>query len=223
MRDLAELIEFYPESWKNANAYLLHIGDGLLIDPGLPMPEEARDKVHTLLATHAHYDHLAGLDSWLEVQGSRFVCPGADAPLLDDAEANASKLFAHSRSFPQPDHWIEDGESLNFGENFRLECWHTPGHTPGSSCFLLFQKTQAGEEKVMALFTGDTLFADSVGRSDLLGGNPIKMKESIELLRERLSALPPDLAVFPGHGQADQAGNILSKNPFMRQGGFFAL
>ena len=49
------------------------------------------------------------------------------------------------------------------------------------------------------------------------------MKESIELLRERLSALPPDLAVFPGHGQADQAGNILSKNPFMRQGGFFAL
>ena len=75
----------------------------------------------------------------------------------------------------------------------------------------------------MALFTGDTLFADSVGRSDLIGGNPVKMKESIERMRERLSALPPELAIFPGHGQADQAGNILRKNPFLRQGGFFAI
>lgn len=214
-----DFLQILPESWNHANAYYLKLGEGWIVDPGLKKPEGFQDPVAHVLATHGHYDHLAGIDSWLGDSG-QFYIHTAEADMLKDPEANASKLFAHSRSFPDPDLLLQDGHRIDLDEKHVIETWHTPGHTEGSSCFLLLKKEDEQEEALL-MFSGDCFFADSVGRSDLPGGDPKVMRASIDMLRIRLLDLPEDMPVLAGHGRAETVQNVLAKNPFFREGGFF--
>lgn len=214
-----EILRILPESWKNANAYYLQIGGGWLVDPGPEKPAEYSNDSVQVLATHGHYDHMAGIDSWLGEKG-RFYIHAGDLNMLQDPEANASRLFAHPRAFPQPHHVLQDGQRIAAEDGYDFEVWHTPGHTEGSSCFLLLKQEQDGE-KPLLLFSGDCFFADSVGRSDLPGGDPQAMRASIEKLRLRLQDLPAELPVLAGHGRPATVEAVLQKNPFFRHGGFF--
>ena len=211
------VLEIISETWKNANSYLLHIGEGWVIDPGAMRPEDCAAKTKHLLATHAHYDHIAGLESWGGEDFSFYLHKG-DIPMLEDEEANASKLFAHKREFPQPQRILEDGDKLEMGDGWIATVWHTPGHTQGSACFLLAQ-----DGKNIMLFSGDTIFADNIGRSDLIGGDPKQMRDSVEKLLLRLQKLDKDLVILPGHGAATTVDYVLQRNPFFRKGGFFSI
>lgn len=219
MENSLDFLRILPESWKNANAYYLNLGGGWLIDPGPTKPADFTDPADHILATHGHYDHMAGIDSWLNEKGQFYLHEG-DLAMLGDPEANASRLFAHSRAFPEPRHILRDGDRIEIDEQYSFEVWHSPGHTEGSSCFLLQRKEESGE-KALLLFSGDCFFADSVGRSDLPGGDPKLMRDSIEKLRLRLQDLPETMPVLPGHGRPATAKDILDKNPFFRKGGFF--
>lgn len=220
MIDLASVLQLYPETWKNANTYYLDLAGGLVIDPGAEKPEEITDPIAYILITHAHYDHLRGVDSWLSDKTQLF-CAEADIWMLDDVEANASKMFAHARTFPHPTISLKGGEELRLDEHLVVEVWATPGHTQGGLCFLL--KELEGENwQARALFSGDTFFSNNIGRSDLLGGDSEQMRQTMLDLKTRLAALPVDLTVLPGHGSLCTVGDTLQANPFLRKNGLLA-
>lgn len=215
--NLAEQLEIIPETWKHANTYLLKVGCGVVIDPGAQRDEHRQDAYAIVLATHGHYDHLAGIDSWTAEARVQFILPEDDLSMMEDTEANASQFFANRRTFPNPDRMMREGEQAMLSEDYRLRCYHTPGHTKGSSCFLLQERGQNNTWTPVALFTGDTLFADSIGRSDFPGGDPREMTESVKRLKSILMELPEELPIFPGHGSPATAKQILERNPYMRR------
>ena len=222
MIKISDILEIIRESWKNSNTYILHYGEGLVLDPGAPRSEDSTFFPQIVLATHGHYDHLAGIDTWLSSETARFYFPEKDLYMLDNETSNASRFFAHPRVFPRPDILISNGDVISLGEGLELETWETPGHTQGSSCFLCSEIS--GQKKTaIALFSGDTFFADSIGRSDFDGGDPKAMRSSIESLRLRLAQLPETLPVFSGHGRASTVSEVLAYNPFFREGGFFGM
>lgn len=177
-------------------AYL--IGDGeagvsAAVDPGWDAPEiaaaarEAGWKIEAILLTHSHFDHAQAISDLVALTG---------ALVYVHAEEAASVPKGAQTS---PTH---DGTVIKVG-GLEISCIHTPGHTPGSQCFLVDG----------ALFTGDTLFVDGCGRVDLPGSDPRKMIESLA----RLSALPPDTAIYPGHdygpSKASTIADQLATNP----------
>lgn len=214
--DLSQILQVFPETWKNSNTYYLQLAGGCVVDPGAEKPEEV-DFPAWILATHAHYDHLRSIDSWMG-PNTKFCCLQEDLWMLDDMEANASKMFAHARTFPQPQVVLQAGHRLDLDDEYYFEVWASPGHTEGSACFLLKQK-QGDKAQDILLFTGDTVFSNNIGRSDLLGGDPHKMHTSITDLKTKLEALDPDLPVLAGHGPMSQVGKVLHENPFFRDHG----
>lgn len=215
MSSLADLLTIYPESWKHSNTYYLDLAGGVLIDPGLDKSLDFKRPVTKLLATHGHYDHLRAIESWLE-EGATFYYPEGDLVLLDDIEANASKLFADKRTFPRPDHVLTDLDQIDLGQGYALRCYHTPGHTPGSSCFLLTHQDAKGPVSELCLFSGDTIFSNSVGRTDLTAGDPLAMQQSIKRLQELLASWPEDMPILSGHGAACSIADLKRQNPYFR-------
>ena len=128
-----------------------------------------------------------------------------DRPLYDALPDQASFFGLSAQPAIPPDAGFEDGETIAVGR-FRLRAIHTPGHTPGSTCFHL-----EGEEPI--LFSGDTLFRRSIGRTDLWGGDTDTILASI---REKLYPLPPELRVVCGHGPDTTIGEERRENPFVR-------
>ena len=215
MSCLADLLTIYPESWKHSNTYYLDLAGGILIDPGLDKTPDFTRPVAKIFATHGHYDHLRAIEAWL-ADGAEFYYPEGDLILLDDIEANASKLFADKRTFPQPDHLLKDLDQIDLGQGYAITCYHTPGHTPGSSCLLLSHQDPQGRTQMLCLFSGDTIFSNSVGRTDLLAGDPQAMEQSLNRLKELLATWPADLPILSGHGPATSRADLLSKNPYFR-------
>jgi glyoxylase-like metal-dependent hydrolase (beta-lactamase superfamily II) len=157
-----------------------------------------------LLHTHAHFDHIAGTRGVKESSGAQIGLHPADL-FLYEALVEQGRMFDCAFEDPLPvDLEIEDGQVLEFGTS-RVRVLHTPGHTPGSVSFLL-----EGQESI--LFSGDTLFRDSIGRTDLWGGSFAAIEKSI---RSRLYALPEDLRVIPGHGPETTIGREKRSNPFV--------
>lgn len=158
-------------------------------------------KIRYLLATHAHYDHVAGMRTVQEAVGGDFWLHPADRPLLDRlSEQGAAFGFPAARP-PAVVHDLADGQRLPLGEE-SLEVIHTPGHSPGGVSF----RWQDW------LWVGDTLFAGSVGRTDLPGGSFEALDRSI---RTRLFPLGDALQIFPGHGAATTLGRERRENPFV--------
>ena len=184
--------------------------DAVLIDPGdepqsiLSMIEASGLNVKYLLHTHAHLDHInATKDVRAKINAP--PCLHEQDRLLYENLPMQGKLFGFDlQPAPPIEKFILDEEILEFGEH-RLQVLHTPGHSPGSVCYRLL----GGDE---AVFSGDTLFQGSVGRSDLWGGDHGLLIRSI---KNRLLPLDGDTQVHPGHGPSSSIGEEKHSNPFL--------
>lgn len=204
------LIQTIPVGLLETNCYIVGdpaSGEGLVIDPGDEFSRIAAAidssglKIKYIINTHGHHDHI-GADMQIKADyGSQLLIHRDDAPMLADPLLNLS--FKKNRMEIEglkADRILEEGDVLSVGA-IKLEVIHTPGHTPGCICLL-------GNGYI---FTGDTLFAGSVGRTDLPGGNFENLKRSIE---EKLKPLPDSLKVYPGHGPSSTMGQEKEENPF---------
>lgn len=184
-------------------------GQAVVVDPGDEAERIAQALARAgataiaLLHTHAHFDHISGTADLSALTGAAIRLHAADRPLYDKLEEQAS-LFGLSAGRPlPPDDPIADGEVIRFGSS-SLRAIHTPGHTPGSTCFLL-----EGSDPV--LFSGDTLFRRSIGRTDLWGGDTAAILASV---RGKLFSLPGATPVICGHGPGTSIDEERRMNPF---------
>lgn len=194
---------YLPERFRRCNCYLLSDREQtFLFDPSFG-PEAVPGNlppVRRLFATHAHYDHIGALGEWKEGGlNPEFLLHAGDLPMLDDPKANASLFFGRPVHFKPPGILLDDGQDYEAGDDFSLRVVHTPGHTMGSSCFLVYRRTDQSKAPV-AVLTGDTLFDQGWGRTDFVTGDDRLMRRSLERLHAILASLPPELPVCPGHG-----------------------
>lgn len=210
-----EQITYFPENWDHANVYIIHGEKDYLIDPAIPYDQAIAEKLGLALATHFHFDHINQVDTWRERAGVRFIMPQDDVPLLTDPEANCSLMFGQARIFQPADAYYHDEEIIQEEDSLRFKVYHTPGHCPGCSCLLLETSALQNEEPAwqpLALITGDTLFAESIGRTDLKWGNPAAMRNSLLRLVKLMRKLPQDLPVLPGHGSPCRISDLFRYN-----------
>lgn len=184
--------------------------EAMLIDPA-GRPERIAEildgftgTVKYIVLTHGHADHVGGLKAAKECTQAPALIHRLDAPMLAEHDNMVARYVGITEPLPEPDQLLMGGEKLQLGE-LEFEVMHTPGHTEG--CVVVF-----GEG---VLFSGDTLFAGSIGRYDLPGGNWDKLQASLQ----RLVALPADTVVYPGHGEATTIAEELVHNRFLRSGG----
>ena len=181
----------------------------VVVDPGDEAERIARALARmgataiALLHTHAHFDHIRGTAELAGLTGAPIRLHAADLPLYDSLEEQASLFGLYAGPPLPPDSPITDGEVIRFGDS-SLRAIHTPGHTPGSTSFLL-------EGPPSVLFSGDTLFRRSIGRTDLLGGDTEAILASI---RARLFSLPGSTPVVCGHGPGTTIDEERRLNPF---------
>lgn len=185
--------------------------DCLIIDTGLDAVELIdflqRHKLNPVAAvlTHGHADHITGL---VELRGrfphTKVYIHKLDAGMLTGEKDNLSSIAGVSFSPEHADFTIEEGDVIEQA-NIKLAVLHTPGHTPGSIC--LYSKDEG------IIFTGDTLFADSVGRTDFPGGNGTQLIKSI---KQKLCTLPDETIVYPGHGPQTTISQEKASNPFLQ-------
>lgn len=158
-----------------------------------------------LLLTHAHFDHVLGLGELHEATGAPVFLHPADRWLYENAGVQAGLFdMAPPGRLPEVEVWLHDGQILQIGA-LRIKVMHTPGHSPGSVCFLL--------ESDGVLFSGDTIFAGGVGRTDLWGASH---DELIQSIRTRISTLPQETRLIPGHGPESTVGEEMRSNPFLQ-------
>ncbi len=200
-------------------------GEALIVDPGdeplqiLKALEGIKTsaglsvRVKYLFHTHGHLDHIGGTRTVRESLSEarpQIVLHRSDEPLYSSLKMQG-QLFGKQYEEPlSVDHYIQDEEEMQVGQ-LKLSVLHTPGHSPGSVCLRLHQDTALGVPEV--LFTGDTLFQGSVGRTDLWGGDQDQMFQSIH---QRLLVLDGDTQVCPGHGADTQMGIEKLQNPFLQ-------
>ena len=191
----------------------------VIIDPGdepsriLDVVRDLGARVTHLLHTHCHLDHITGTRPVREATGGKILIHPKDRFLYDGLKEQFSstlRMFGLSLGAghdPLPaDGSLKDGAEIELGKN-RLRVIHTPGHTPGSCCFLL-----EGPDGPR-VFTGDTLFAGSIGRTDLAGGDT---ELELESIREKLMTLDPETPVFPGHGPPTRIGRERKGNSWLQ-------
>lgn len=184
--------------------------DAILIDPGgetdrvLGMREPGGFTISRIFLTHGHIDHVAGCAEACRRLHVPAQIHRTDVSWLDMIPRQAEMFgFEEAREPATVEHFHEDGETFAIGEHV-ARVMHTPGHTRGSCCLFF--------EKARTLFAGDTLFAGSVGRTDLPGGDFDDLERSI---RERLFTLGDDVRFFPGHGPGGTIGDERQHNPFV--------
>ena len=180
----------------------------LIIDPADESAriEEKIDRMGgipvAVLLTHGHFDHMLAADDLRDEYGIPIIACAAEQQVLTDSIKNLSGSWASAHVL-LADQWICDGKKLELA-GFSIEVFHTPGHTAGSCCYYL------PEEEV--LFSGDTLFAQSVGRTDFPGGSSAEIVRSLHKL---VDTLPEDTEVFPGHDASTTIGYEKRYNPFV--------
>lgn len=159
-------------------------------------------KLTLFVLTHGHYDHILYLPDLRAAYPDIPLCIGGpDASLLTDPHLCAADLFGvNSVSYPKPDRLLSEGDTLNLGDS-ALSVLSTPGHTPGSCCFL----------SGTTLISGDTLFAGGYGRYDLPGGDYHALCDSLT----RLGNLPAEIKLYPGHGNTSTIGTEKLYNPYL--------
>ncbi len=169
--------------------------------------ERAELFVNCILLTHGHFDHTGAVSGLKEEYGAPVYIFKDDADMLSDPETSLS-FFTPERAFVscEADELLNDGDCLSIGA-LKFTVLHTPGHTAGSVCYLC-NNTESGEK---LMFSGDTLFKDSIGRSDVYSSAPSEMQRSLD----KLAALPDDYIVLPGHGEPTVLSAEKRFNPFL--------
>lgn len=180
----------------------------VIIDPGgdaariLAAVSREGLTVEAIINTHGHADHVLANIKVKEATGAPLWIHGADADMLGSGARNLSAYMGASTSCGVADRLLSDGELLTVGD-FTLKVLHTPGHTPGGISLLADK----------AVFVGDTLFAESIGRTDFPGGSYGQLIESI---KKQLMTLEDDVKAYPGHGPATTIGWERRQNPFIQ-------
>ena len=199
-------IDVIPLGHIAANCYmLLSDNAAVVIDPGIfsqkvkDFLNENFEKERLILLTHAHFDHICGAERLRADTGVKIAVGEKDAPALIDTSLSLSdKFHAHQTPF-EADILLKDNEIFDVGD-IEFKSLSTPGHTVGGMCYLT----------VKTLFSGDTLFLESVGRTDFPGGDGEALLKSIK----RLLSLDEDIEVYPGHGEPTTIEHEKLYNPF---------
>lgn len=194
----------------SANAYVVYgtSKEAVLIDPGgdatkiLKLIEELGLSLKLILLTHGHFDHTMATEELRVNTGAKVYIHLEDYPALQDDEYNLSSLFYRSLPKVTEAETIVDGQILKTTD-FEIRVLHTPGHSPGSLCFLIENE----------LFSGDTIFKGFVGRTDLIGGDKELLMESLK----KLAVLDPGLRVWPGHQSETTLEQERMTNPWLIQ------
>lgn len=179
----------------------------LIIDPGdegdriLDLVQKLGVQVKMVINTHGHFDHVGANHQVIAATGVELCMHREDLPLLKMAATQAKSYGLPSVESPDPKRFLGNGDLVEIGD-LSFEVIHTPGHSPGGICLY-------GEGH---LFSGDTLFAGSIGRTDLPGGD---MKQLLGHIRSQLMVLPDATIVHPGHGPDSTIGREKSVNPFL--------
>lgn len=198
------------------NGYLVaceQTREAVLIDPGDEVGEllDAARAMHAtvkmILLTHAHLDHVTGVADARSATHAPIWLHRDDLFLYENVVEQGRMFGLTVEPQPEVDHYYEPQQRLWFG-NLIVEVSHTPGHCPGGVCLAIGREGTTGRE----LFVGDTLFAGSIGRTDLPGGNHAQLIRSI---RDVLLAYPDDTIVHSGHGPDTTVGEERRSNPFL--------
>ena len=204
------IFETLPTGPLEVNCYIVgceKTRQAAVIDPGghakqiLEIIKRHDLDVAMIINTHGHFDHIGGNGDLLEATGAELIIHRDDRPLLERASEHAAVFGLRAQASPQPNRVLDGGETLQLGQ-LSLEFIHTPGHSPGGMCILVDNY----------LMVGDTLFAGSIGRTDLPGGNH---QQLIANIKEKLLPLPDETKVCPGHGPMTTIGEEKLYNPFL--------
>lgn len=202
-------IKRYNENMLQENTYILtdsETNQGMVIDPGCYTPamkKELRNltELKYIILTHAHGDHMGALNAIRKDYPDAVLIAGVkEKKLLLDAENNGSMEFSPEPVSTEADRYVSEGDSVTLG-SIKFTFMETPGHTQGGICI-------CGDGKI---FTGDTLFFRSIGRTDLYSGNMEQMRKSLQ----KLMRLPDEIQVLPGHGPGTSIGAEKKGNPFV--------
>jgi hydroxyacylglutathione hydrolase len=206
-------IETFPVGCFQCNCTVLgceRTGEAVIIDPGddeekiLKIIKQQGFQVKSLLHTHAHLDHI-GMAGPLKRKGYGEIFLHKDDEFLYDSLEEQGKLFGLSlQPKDEVDEHLSHKDQIEFGDHV-LSVIHTPGHTPGSCSFLL--------EKKGILFSGDTLFQSSIGRTDLPGGD---FNQIVDSIKNRIFNLKKDYSIIPGHGPNTTLAYEAKSNPFVK-------
>ncbi len=192
------------------NCYFVYDGDtkeGFLIDPAKNGLYDILTKngitIKAILLTHGHFDHIMGVHELAERSGAKLYCLAEEDRLCRDADLNESSGIRRPYTV-EPDVLLRDQEELNIA-GINVKVYATPGHTAGSCCYYV--------DSEKWLFSGDTLFSGSIGRTDLPTGDERKIMGSVRML---VQSFDDDVKVYPGHGDATTIGDEKAYNPYAR-------
>lgn len=201
-----------PSGALQVNTYLVvdeETNKGFIVDPGgynpvlTKMVKEENIDIEYIIITHGHSDHICGVNEHKnDFPNAKIVAHEEEKAMLSDTDFNFSASFGMPYTV-EADIYVKDGDVLSFG-NTELKIFHTPGHSPGGICIYA--------EKENVLFSGDTLFRQSIGRTDFPGCSFNQLAESIH---NKLFVLPDETQVFPGHMGPTEIGFEKRSNPFV--------
>jgi glyoxylase-like metal-dependent hydrolase (beta-lactamase superfamily II) len=191
------------------NCYVIEYqGHALVVDPGdeperiLRFIKDLNVKITRIVATHTHFDHVLGVDRVRKATKTQFLINRDDLPMLESMQSRVRQFMGlEVPPPPKVDGYLKDGDLLKLGEE-TIRVLHTPGHSPGSISL-------SGDGYVL---TGDALFNQSIGRTDLPGGD---LKTLLHSITDRLFKLDDDTIVYPGHGSETSIGDEKLANPFV--------
>lgn len=202
-------VKRYDENMLQENTYILtdsETNQGMVIDPGCYTPAMKKElqnltELKYIILTHAHGDHMGALNAIRRDYPDTVLIAGVkEKKLLLDAENNGSMEFSPEPVSTEADRYVSEGDSVTLG-SIEFTFMETPGHTEGGISI-------CGDGKI---FTGDTLFFRSIGRTDLYSGNMEQMRKSLQ----KLMRLPDEIQVLPGHGPGTSIGAEKKGNPFV--------
>jgi glyoxylase-like metal-dependent hydrolase (beta-lactamase superfamily II) len=187
--------------------------DSAIVDPGCSDSSEEKIlesfitenilTVKYLINTHCHIDHILGCEFVKKKFNPIYYAPELDIPLIQNANKQASYVGMDFSTSLQPDEYLAEDKNLYLGKS-ELSFLFTPGHTPGEFCIYI--------PSIKSCITGDVLFFDSIGRTDLWGGN---FDVLITSIKEKLLSLPDETLIYPGHGESSTIGREKKLNPFL--------
>lgn len=182
--------------------------DVVVIDPGgharqiNETVENLRARVRGIILTHAHFDHVMGVEALKRATGAPLYVGANEKPVFESVETQGKMFGLAVPPLPDPEHWLREGDVVEAG-NFKLQVYQVPGHSPGS--IALYNAENA------IVFVGDVLMRGTVGRTDFPGGS---MEELLRSIRTKLYTLPDATQVYSGHGPMTTIGEEKRMNPF---------